>query len=258
MAFFLPSSLLSFLPSLLASYLPLLPSRFTSFLPSLLPSFLGFLPFFFPSCSASSLPLLPSLASFLPISLRVLFFISFCYLNLFFHNLFVKVPDVSPCSMLASCPYYDLPQLNPEDEGFYPRFSMCSGDFVEIYGSIPAQMNPINGKNCLDCNDINLDMNMNNKGENEEEWDAVVTCFFVDTAPVVLGNNNKYYIIMFLYYLCIIILYYISFKMLYYIISCFIILYHIITILSHFPFCSIIPYYHYLIIIIYYYYRYYY
>ena len=91
--------------------------------------------------------------------------------------------------MLSSCPYYHLPQLEPEDEGFYPRFSMCSGDFVEIYGSKPAQISPIMGKKCLDCNDNSVDM-MRSKGENDEQWDAVVTCFFVDTAPVVLGDRN--------------------------------------------------------------------
>ena len=91
--------------------------------------------------------------------------------------------------MLSSCPYYHLPQLEPEDEGFYPRFSMCSGDFVEIYGSKPVQISPIMGNKCLDCNDNSADM-IRSKGENDEQWDAVVTCFFVDTAPVVLGDQN--------------------------------------------------------------------
>lgn len=40
----------------------------------------------------------------------------------------------------------------------FPKFSFAAGDFVETYG------------------------NANNEGQ----WDAVVTCFFIDTAPVVL------------------------------------------------------------------------
>ena len=47
------------------------------------------------------------------------------------------------------------------------------------------------GKKCLDCNDNSVDMkNSTSKGENDEQWDAVVTCFFIDTAPVVLGDKN--------------------------------------------------------------------
>ena len=39
-----------------------------------------------------------------------------------------------------------------------PRFSMAAGDFVEVYGAADAG----------------------------SSWDAVVTCFFIDTAPVVM------------------------------------------------------------------------
>jgi len=45
----------------------------------------------------------------------------------------------------------------------YPRFSMAAGDFVEIYG-----------------------VNSNTTDDPSKHVDAVVTCFFLDTAPVVL------------------------------------------------------------------------
>eukprot|EP01052_Picozoa_sp_SAG31_P000357 SAG31_NODE_11_length_38734_cov_21.263854_7_plen_232_part_00 len=46
-----------------------------------------------------------------------------------------------------------IPDVIPADEPPPGEFSMCAGDFVEIYSSQPS------------------------------EWDAIVTCFFVDTAP---------------------------------------------------------------------------
>jgi carnosine N-methyltransferase len=42
------------------------------------------------------------------------------------------------------------------DPNSFPRFSMCLGDFVDIYSA----------------------------SDNECFWDAITTCFFVDTAPV--------------------------------------------------------------------------
>jgi hypothetical protein len=50
----------------------------------------------------------------------------------------------------------------------FPRFSMATGDFVEIYTNL---------KSC----DPDAD-----RDPGAEQWDAVVTCFFIDTAPVVL------------------------------------------------------------------------
>jgi hypothetical protein len=44
----------------------------------------------------------------------------------------------------------------------FPRFSMSTGDFSEIY-----------------CTGLKDDVNVS-------VWDAVVTCFFIDTAPVVM------------------------------------------------------------------------
>ena len=48
--------------------------------------------------------------------------------------------------------------LDSFDPDSFPRFSMCLGDFVEIYGA----------------------------SDNQSFWDGIATCFFVDTAPVVV------------------------------------------------------------------------
>jgi N2227-like protein len=70
---------------------------------------------------------------------------------------------------------------------------MCSGDFVEIYGSNKPEINPKLATKCLDCADIKTNSNEEKESadidENYEQWDCVVTCFFVDTAPVVLGKT---------------------------------------------------------------------
>ncbi len=62
----------------------------------------------------------------------------------------MRIPDVSAVDLIN--PYEN------DDECPFPKFSMAAGNFVEIYG------NP----------------------QNEGAWDCVVTCFFVDTAPVVI------------------------------------------------------------------------
>jgi carnosine N-methyltransferase len=66
----------------------------------------------------------------------------------------VRVPDISAVELLDSSPYAAI------DTSHLPfrRFSMAAGDFVEIYGG----------------------------DDNREAWDCVVTCFFLDTAPVVM------------------------------------------------------------------------
>jgi hypothetical protein len=87
----------------------------------------------------------------------------------------VAVPDVTASSMLAKEIVFPDGSTsatlsrteNAEDDGHsatmafdpntFPRFSMCLGDFVDIYGA----------------------------PDNENFWDAITTCFFVDTAPVV-------------------------------------------------------------------------
>lgn len=82
---------------------------------------------------------------------------------------------------------------------------MCSGDFVEIYGSKTVENSPkiaeskgnkgnknkkgkVADKKVEDV-EKSVQEEKEKKGENDEEWDAVVTCFFVDTAPVVLGGH---------------------------------------------------------------------
>ena len=62
----------------------------------------------------------------------------------------VRIPDVVAADLLDDA-------QDQEDDTF-PRFSMTAGDFAEIYKS----------------------------NEFSEFWDAVLTCFFIDTAPVVI------------------------------------------------------------------------
>lgn len=70
----------------------------------------------------------------------------------------VLIPDVSPLDIINP----NLPVASNNDnlneEPSYHRFSMAAGNFVELYGG-EAQAG---------------------------QWDAIVTCFFLDTAPVVM------------------------------------------------------------------------
>ena len=66
----------------------------------------------------------------------------------------VIVPDKHATDILADSEYYNINcDTNP-----YPRFSMSTGDFMAVYDS----------------------------PENQGTWDGVVTCFFIDTAPIIL------------------------------------------------------------------------
>jgi carnosine N-methyltransferase len=65
------------------------------------------------------------------------------------------VPDVSPVELMNSCPII-ASDSHPEPD--FMRFTMAAGNFVELYGG-EAQAGM---------------------------WDAIVTCFFLDTAPVVM------------------------------------------------------------------------
>jgi hypothetical protein len=49
---------------------------------------------------------------------------------------------------------------------FFPRFSMCSGDFVDIYGSGSKNKNKILKNKFLD---MNIDKNSPNKGDNADK-----------------------------------------------------------------------------------------
>lgn len=99
----------------------------------------------------------------------------------------IQVPDVCAETLLNESLFYNLtpPQSdcdayastsNGSQAGFgtdsihcseaskkpkkmdFPKFSMCIGDFVDIYGS----------------------------DDERDNWDAIATCFFLDTAPVVM------------------------------------------------------------------------
>ena len=73
----------------------------------------------------------------------------------------VMVPDASAVRLLEESPYADV------DTSLLPfrKFSMAAGNFVEIYGG----------------------------EDNRASWDCVVTCFFVDTAPVVMEYIETIY-----------------------------------------------------------------
>ncbi len=75
-----------------------------------------------------------------------------------------SIPDVTAVSLLnaignkeTECDY-DASTDKSSEKYDYPRFSMSAGDFCQVYG----------GERGIG------------------QWDAVVTCFFIDTAPVVL------------------------------------------------------------------------
>lgn len=68
----------------------------------------------------------------------------------------VVVPDVCPMDLLTSNPL--TASFEERDDALFHRFSMAAGNFVELYG----------------------------EEKQKEQWDAIVTCFFLDTAPVVM------------------------------------------------------------------------
>ena len=81
----------------------------------------------------------------------------------------MAIPDVAAVDIIDSFST-KYPQLVSENgaagdgassarPASFPKFSMATGDFVEIYGHDP---------------------------ESQGQWDCVVTCFFIDTAPVVI------------------------------------------------------------------------
>lgn len=69
--------------------------------------------------------------------------------------------DSNSCNSNSNNDDNDYDNNNDIEQFPYPRFSMAAGDFVEIYGK----------KSYI--NDVN-------------RVDAVVTCFFLDTAPIIL------------------------------------------------------------------------
>ena len=75
----------------------------------------------------------------------------------------VQVPDVLPDEIIRNAEERravaaaNAGGAEEEEEGGPPPFSMAAGEFLVVYGG----------------------------PEHEGAWDAVVTCFFIDTAPVV-------------------------------------------------------------------------
>ena len=138
-----------------------------------------------------------------------------------------QVPDVTAGDLLQAGPFHastndrvdDAPGLGPDgppgegsgDDGqrkrrkaCFPRFSMCAGDFVELYRRKPSASGSSGGSSGSAgaagvappppgpaSSATSVDGGAEAEGDEEEEdgdglWDAVVTCFFVDTAPVAM------------------------------------------------------------------------
>ena len=77
----------------------------------------------------------------------------------------------------------------------FPRFSMAAGDFVEVYTNLKNTSST--GSSSGDSSSVTVPTDSVFHGmagldssllddSGAGKWDAVVTCFFVDTAPVVL------------------------------------------------------------------------
>jgi carnosine N-methyltransferase len=71
----------------------------------------------------------------------------------------VFIPDRTAADIITSGKFHHSGADNDTTQP-YPRFSMAAGDFVEIYGP--------------------------NAPSAKESFDAILTCFFIDTAPVVV------------------------------------------------------------------------
>ena len=89
----------------------------------------------------------------------------------------VKVPEVPACELLRQSTFHHL-----ETESEYPRFSMSAGDFNSLYGPPPSSAAAdvaVRAASAAASTPAPTPVNPN-------AFDAVVTCFFLDTAPVVM------------------------------------------------------------------------
>lgn len=69
----------------------------------------------------------------------------------------ISIPDRAASEIIESCPWHDS-EADVRAQVPYPRLGMAAGDFIEIYGE--------------------------NSPSAKGSFDAVLTCFFIDTAPV--------------------------------------------------------------------------
>ena len=71
----------------------------------------------------------------------------------------ILIPDRTAADIITSGKFHNS-DADKTNEVPYPRLSMAAGDFVEIYGT--------------------------KSPSSKESFDAILTCFFIDTAPVVM------------------------------------------------------------------------
>lgn len=127
----------------------------------------------------------------------------------------IQVPDVAAVHLLESCPYHTTTNdaVDEDDDGgegaeggagkkkkrkvFFPRFSMCAGDFVELYKRKNTSSSEDGNSAAADTAASSAVGGAESAGQPVEKeddlWDAVITCFFVDTAPVVVEYVETIY-----------------------------------------------------------------
>ena len=88
----------------------------------------------------------------------------------------VLIPDRPAAQILQSGAFFD--SCN-DRSNTYPRFSMAAGDFCEIYG-------PKSAEEVQQGQEEEESKGVPGQISNAETFDSVVTCFFIDTAPVVI------------------------------------------------------------------------
>ncbi len=96
----------------------------------------------------------------------------------------ITIPDVPACELLRRSKFHYVEEAAHNGHvacspPAFPRFSMSAGDFNDVYGPMPTS-DPTPASSHGDAS------------SNAGVFDAVVTCFFLDTAPVVMQVSLKY------------------------------------------------------------------
>lgn len=97
-----------------------------------------------------------------------------------------RIPPAADCSEAAAVETAQTVTSGTEAEARFPRFSMATGDFVRAYTNLHdprfrGEPACVGGSTGVVLSDSSLA-----EDPGAGRWDAVVTCFFIDTAPVVL------------------------------------------------------------------------